>query len=64
MADAHPEALAAASFVAAACADDGVAEVVERLLAERSASPVLQPCDPVETQAAAARDIDRGAPRT
>ena len=35
VADAHPEALAAASFVAPACVDDGVAQVVERLLAER-----------------------------
>ncbi len=32
---AHPEALAAATFVAPACLDDGVAQVVERLLAER-----------------------------
>jgi HAD superfamily hydrolase (TIGR01484 family) len=33
VADGHPEALAAASLVAPACADDGVAQVVERLLA-------------------------------
>jgi hypothetical protein len=38
VAGAHPEALAAATFVAPACLDDGVAQVVERLLAERSRS--------------------------
>jgi hydroxymethylpyrimidine pyrophosphatase-like HAD family hydrolase len=47
VADAHPEAIAAASFVAPACLDDGVAQVVERLLAERLA--------------AAPRDVDSGA---
>jgi Cof subfamily protein (haloacid dehalogenase superfamily) len=41
--DAHPEALAAASLVAPACLDDGVAQVVERLLAERSSTPVSLP---------------------
>ena len=46
VADAHPEALAAASFVAPACVDDGVAQVVERLLAERSARSVAVPSDP------------------
>ena len=33
MADAHPEALAAAADTAPSCADDGVAQVIERLLA-------------------------------
>jgi hypothetical protein len=33
MADGHPEALEAADHVAPACADDGVAQVIERLLA-------------------------------
>jgi hydroxymethylpyrimidine pyrophosphatase-like HAD family hydrolase len=33
MADAHPEALAAAADIAPSCADDGVAQVLERLLA-------------------------------
>ncbi len=32
VADAHPEALAAADAVAPACADDGVAQILERLL--------------------------------
>ncbi len=47
VADAHPEAIAAASFVAPACVDDGVAQVVERLLAECAASSVPLPPDPV-----------------
>jgi hypothetical protein len=34
MADGHPEALEAADEVAPACADDGVAQVLERLLAD------------------------------
>ena len=42
VADAHPEAIAAASIVAPACADDGVAQVVERLLAEQGLPRV--PC--------------------
>ena len=46
VADAHPEAIAAASFVAPACVDDGVAQVVERLLAERAAPSVPLPSDP------------------
>jgi hypothetical protein len=40
VADAHPEAIAAASLVAAACVDDGVAQVVERLLAARPPAPL------------------------
>jgi hypothetical protein len=47
VADAHPEAIAAASFVAPACIDDGVAQVVERLLTQGSTPPVPLPSDPV-----------------
>jgi len=36
MADGHPEAIAAADEVAPPCADDGVAQVLERLLATRA----------------------------
>jgi hydroxymethylpyrimidine pyrophosphatase-like HAD family hydrolase len=39
VAGAHREALAAATFVAPGCLDDGVAQVVEQLLAERSGEP-------------------------
>ena len=39
VAGAHPEALAAATFVAPGCLDDGVAQVVERLLAGRPGAP-------------------------
>jgi hydroxymethylpyrimidine pyrophosphatase-like HAD family hydrolase len=46
VADAHPEALAAASLVAPACLDDGVAQVVERLLAEQLPASVSLPFDP------------------
>ena len=35
MADGHPEAIAAADHVAPPCVDDGVAQVIERLLAAR-----------------------------
>jgi hydroxymethylpyrimidine pyrophosphatase-like HAD family hydrolase len=35
MADGHPEAIAAADATAPPCAADGVAQVLERLLAER-----------------------------
>jgi hydroxymethylpyrimidine pyrophosphatase-like HAD family hydrolase len=38
MADGHPEAIAAADDVAPPCADDGVAQVLERLLAEQARS--------------------------
>jgi hydroxymethylpyrimidine pyrophosphatase-like HAD family hydrolase len=47
VADGHPEAIAAASFVAPACIDDGVAQVVERLLAQGSAPTAPLPSDPV-----------------
>jgi hydroxymethylpyrimidine pyrophosphatase-like HAD family hydrolase len=39
VAGAHPEALAAATFVAPGCLDDGVAQVVEQLLAEQAGEP-------------------------
>lgn len=39
MADGHPEAIAAADDVAPPCAQDGVAQVLERLLAALDASP-------------------------
>ena len=39
VAGAHPEALTAAAVVAPSCADDGVAQVLERLLAGRPAVP-------------------------
>src|SRR5689334_13009963 len=47
VADAHPEAIAAASFVAPACVDDGVAQVVEHLLAEQGAPSVSLPSGPM-----------------
>jgi hydroxymethylpyrimidine pyrophosphatase-like HAD family hydrolase len=47
MADGHPEAIAAASVVAPACLDDGVAQVVERLLAGHAPRPVRPATDPV-----------------
>jgi hydroxymethylpyrimidine pyrophosphatase-like HAD family hydrolase len=43
VADAHPEALAAASLVAPACSDDGVAQVVERLLAGQTSAESAPP---------------------
>ncbi|WP_380164569.1 HAD family hydrolase [Jannaschia sp. R86511] len=40
MTDGHPAAVAAADHLAPPCAEDGVAQVVERLLAERGSRPV------------------------
>ena len=57
VADGHPEALAAASLVAPACLDDGVAQVVEHLLAERSSAPAPLPSEPV---APVQPDADQG----
>jgi hydroxymethylpyrimidine pyrophosphatase-like HAD family hydrolase len=45
--DGHPEAIAAASLVAPACLDDGVAQVVERLLAGESPTSLPPPTDRV-----------------
>jgi hypothetical protein len=60
--DGHPEALAAAALVAPACLDDGVAQVVERLLAERSPTPVPLPSDRASTvDSAAGLPSDRGS---
>jgi hydroxymethylpyrimidine pyrophosphatase-like HAD family hydrolase len=55
VADAHPEAIAAASFVAPACLDDGVAQVVERLLVEQSSARVPGPPHHPDADQGAAR---------